>query len=63
MMGDAVEKISGRRLKAPITSFRLSNLITPMLHEGWGIEKLAPSLPFSRIAAVERTVAWMRSYT
>jgi nucleoside-diphosphate-sugar epimerase len=58
-VGDAIEVLTHHHVKPPLTSFRLDNLTANMLHESWGLEKVAPSLPFALDAGVERTVSWM----
>jgi nucleoside-diphosphate-sugar epimerase len=58
-VGDAIEALTHHHVKPPLTSFRLDNLTSNMLHESWGLEQVAPRLPFELDAGVERTVSWM----
>lgn len=43
----------------PLTTFRLDNLLTEMVHDLDPLEKIVGPLPFSLIEGVERTVAWL----
>ena len=45
----------------PLTSFRLDNLVTEMLHDTVGLREVCGPLPFDVDAGVERTVDWMRA--
>ena len=56
--GDLVER-TGKR--APLTSFRLNNLLTPMVHDLGATMRLSGPLPFDEAAGVAATVAWMRT--
>lgn len=55
--GDAVER-SG--IRAPLTSFRLDNLLTPMVHDIGPLMRLTGPLPHDEADGVAATVAWMR---
>ncbi len=44
---------------APLTSFRLNNLVSDMVYETSPLEALVGSLPYSLAEGVERTVAWL----
>ncbi|MGI9098819.1 MAG: NAD-dependent epimerase/dehydratase family protein [Solirubrobacteraceae bacterium] len=55
--GDAVERAGFR---APLTSFRLDNLLTPMVHDLGAMMRLSGPLPYDEQAGVIATVAWMR---
>lgn len=46
----------------PLTSFRLSNLMTDMRYDLEPTRILTGELPFSLDAGIERTVAWMKSH-
>ena len=56
-VGDAIER-TGRR--APLTSFRLENLLTPMVHNVAPVMRLSAPLPYNQHTGVTETVAWMR---
>lgn len=57
-LGDALDS-AGR--PAPLTSFRLKNLLTDMTYDVSDTERVCGPLPFSWREATERTVAWMHS--
>jgi nucleoside-diphosphate-sugar epimerase len=44
----------------PLTSFRLANLVTPMVYNLTPLEQIAGPLPFDMAAGVRQTLAWMR---
>ena len=56
--GDAVERTGHR---APLTSFRLANLLTPMIHDLTPLAEVAGSPPYTLDLSVPATVEWMRS--
>lgn len=56
--GDLLERL-GRR--APLTSFRLSNLLTPMLHDLEPLVAVTGPAPHQLDVSVPATVEWMRS--
>ena len=45
----------------PLTSFRLANLVTPMVHDLAPLQAIAGTLPYSMKDGVRLTIAWMRS--
>jgi nucleoside-diphosphate-sugar epimerase len=45
----------------PLTSFRLDNLMTPMVHDLGPVERVAGKLPYSMEEGVAITVAWLRA--
>lgn len=55
--GDAVEWL--RLGHAPLTSFRLSNLVSDMVYDLSPLEELVGPLPYTLTQGVERTVAWL----
>jgi nucleoside-diphosphate-sugar epimerase len=57
-LGDVIDSI-GR--PAPLTSFRLNNLLTDMTYDVSDTERVCGPLPFSWREATERTVAWAMS--
>lgn len=56
--GDVVER-AGRR--APLTSFRLENLLTPMVHDLSATLRVTGPLPYDEAGGVAATVDWMRA--
>ncbi len=46
----------------PLTSFRLANLVTPMVYDLVPLQAIAGALPFSLADGVQATVAWMRAH-
>jgi len=57
-LGDVMEW--ARLGHAPLTTFRLNNLITDMVYDTAPLEALVGPLPFSLGQGVEETVAWLR---
>ncbi|MEJ7783702.1 MAG: NAD(P)-dependent oxidoreductase [Solirubrobacteraceae bacterium] len=55
--GDAAERA---RIRAPLTSFRLDNLLTPMILDVGELMRITGPLPYDEAAGVSATVAWMR---
>lgn len=55
--GDAIERL-GR--SAPLTSFRLANLLTPMVHDLGALTDVAGATPYELGVSVPETLAWMR---
>jgi nucleoside-diphosphate-sugar epimerase len=55
--GDILER-TGRQ--APLTSFRLANLLTPMTHDLAPLTRAAGTAPYALDISVPMTVAWMR---
>lgn len=45
----------------PLTSFRLNNLVTEMLHDTTALSEVCGALPFNVGSGVVRTVDWMRA--
>ncbi|HSM15979.1 MAG TPA: NAD(P)-dependent oxidoreductase [Gemmatimonadales bacterium] len=58
MVGDAVELVAPGR--APLTNFRLNNLLTTMVYPTEPLERTCGALPHSLPEGVQLTVAWMR---
>ena len=58
MAGDVVERSGLGR--APLTSFRLHNLISDMVYDTDLLEELVGPVPFTPSQGVERTVAWLK---
>jgi nucleoside-diphosphate-sugar epimerase len=56
--GDAVVRFGLGH--APLTSFRLNNLVSDMVYDTSPLEALVGSLPYTLTRGVERTVAWLR---
>ena len=57
-LGDLAERAG---IRAPLTSFRLANLLTPMVFELGALMRITGPLPYDEAAGVTATVAWMRS--
>lgn len=49
-------------LKAPLTSFRLNNLVTPMPHDFSDLARVVGPLPYSVADGVALTVQWMKRH-
>jgi nucleoside-diphosphate-sugar epimerase len=58
LSGDALERLGLRH--APLTSFRLNNLISDMVYDTSKLEELVGPLPYTTAQAVDRTVTWLR---
>lgn len=58
-IGDLLEVLTGR--KAPLTSFRLKNLLTEMLYDLGPINRIAGPAPIQMEEAIAATVEWMRA--
>ena len=57
-LGDALESVAGT--PAPLTSFRLENLMTEMLHDTNPLSALVGPLPFTLEEGVAITARWMK---
>jgi GlcNAc-P-P-Und epimerase len=57
--GDAIERLG--RGHAPLTSFRLNNLVSDMVYDTGPLETLVGPLSYTLTQGVERTVAWLDS--
>jgi nucleoside-diphosphate-sugar epimerase len=58
LVGDAIQRIGLGH--APLTSFRLNNMVSDMLYDTGPLEALVGRLPFTLEQGVERTAAWLR---
>lgn len=58
-VGDLAAKLGWRSV--PLTSFRLDNLVTEMLHDTSNLRTVCGDLPFDLSAGVNRTVGWMQA--
>ena len=58
LVGDALQRLGLQH--APLTSFRLNNLISDMLYDTSPLEELVGPLPYDAEEGVARTVAWLR---
>jgi nucleoside-diphosphate-sugar epimerase len=58
-LGDALQALGTKRV--PITSFRLSNLLTDSVLDTRPMQAVAPALPYDMAQAVDITCRWMRS--
>ena len=45
----------------PLTSFRLDNLLTEMVHDTAAIDRIAGAPPNDLASGVRQTVGWLRS--
>lgn len=57
-IGDMSKKLGYRN--PPLTSFRLDNLLTPMVHDLAPLREVVGNLPYSMPEGVEITVNWLR---
>ena len=57
-VGDVMEKVGLGH--APLTSFRVDNMISDMLYDTGPLDALVGPLPFTVEHGVDRTVAWIR---
>lgn len=57
--GDLLQTLGYK--EPPLTTFRINNLCTNMLHDFWGLDAITGPLPFSMSEGVKHTVAWMNS--
>jgi len=58
-IGDCLKALGWRN--PPLTSFRLDNLLTPMVHDLEPLEGLVGALPYSLEEGVRMTVDWLRA--
>lgn len=58
-VGDLLQTLGYK--EPPLTTFRINNLCTNMLHDFWGLDSVTGPLPFSMQEGVTHTVAWMKS--
>ena len=56
--GDVIKKFGYAH--PPLTSFRLENLLTPMVHDLHALESAVGKLPYTMHEGVEITVTWLR---
>ena len=59
-LGDAAKTMGWKH--PPLTSFRLANLITPMVYNLAPLQAIAGPLQFDLADGVRQTVAWMRAH-
>lgn len=59
-IGDAARALGWKQ--PPLTSFRLANLVTPMVYDLTPLEVIAGKPPFDLADGVRQTVAWMRAH-
>lgn len=57
-LGDVLKAAGWTRV--PLTRFRLSNLLTEMVHDLGPVREIVPALPVSIDTGVERTADWLR---
>jgi nucleoside-diphosphate-sugar epimerase len=56
-LGDVVDRTS--HVEAPLTSFRLRNLLTPMVYSLNGMEHAVGRLPYTTEQGITRTLEWL----
>lgn len=56
--GDMLKRFGWKN--PPLTSFRLNNLVTPMIYDLEPLKLLVGDLPFTMSQGVENTVVWLR---
>jgi nucleoside-diphosphate-sugar epimerase len=59
--GDAAKRLGYRA--SPITSFRLNNLLTEMIHDTSPLRAACGEVPYSMEEGVRITCEWLRSHT
>lgn len=59
LVGDCLKALGWRN--PPLTSFRLDNLLTPMVHDLEPLQAVAGALPYSMEEGVRITVDWLRA--
>lgn len=57
-MGDALKLLGWRN--PPLTTFRLNNLLTPMVHDLGSLQSIVGELPYSMEKGIHITAAWMK---
>lgn len=60
-IGDLATGLGAKRV--PLTSFRLSNLVTDMVYDTSATEVVVGPLPYSLASGVESTVEWYRAHS
>ncbi|MDD5059020.1 MAG: NAD(P)-dependent oxidoreductase [Sideroxydans sp.] len=58
--GDALKLLGWRH--PPLTTFRLNNLLTPMVHDLEPLKRIAGELPYSMEEGVHITAQWMKTH-
>jgi nucleoside-diphosphate-sugar epimerase len=58
-LGDVASHVGMRN--PPLTSFRLANLMTPMVHDLDSLEKIVGPLPYDMESGVRKTLDWLLS--
>lgn len=56
-VGDLLQSLGWER--APLTTFRLNNLLTPMIYDLAGIEQIVGPLPYTLDDGIRETLRWM----
>ncbi|MCB1658237.1 MAG: NAD(P)-dependent oxidoreductase [Pseudomonadales bacterium] len=56
------DSLNGIGIGFPLTTFRLNNLITPMLHDFSDLQEVVGDLPYSMKDGVKLTVTWMNKH-
>lgn len=58
LLGDILKKLG---ISFPMTSFRLKNMTTDNVIDMSATMRIAPSLPYTRIEGIKRTLFWMKN--
>jgi nucleoside-diphosphate-sugar epimerase len=58
LVGDLLQRVGWK--EPPLTSFRLDNLLTEMIHDITPLDRVAPQLRYSLDDGIQHTVDWMR---
>jgi hypothetical protein len=58
-LGDALKTLGWHN--PPLTSFRLNNLLTPMVHDLEPLRAIVGELPYTMETGVSLTVDWLRA--
>jgi nucleoside-diphosphate-sugar epimerase len=59
-MGDVLKLLGWRH--PPLTTFRLNNLLTPMVHDLEPLRRIVGELPYSMEEGVRLTAGWLKSH-
>ncbi len=60
LVGDVLAKCGYTH--PPLTTFRLNNILTEMIHDFGNLQPITGPLPFSHGEGIRRTVAWMKAH-
>jgi nucleoside-diphosphate-sugar epimerase len=60
-IGDALKRFGWRN--PPLTTFRLVNLLTPMVYDLDPLKSVVGDLPYTMVEGIEITIRWLREHT